>query len=310
MLSWELDPALSLNPRFPVQAPAEELAYVFCANPAGGDEPETICVVDVNPTSRTYSEVVSEIALRQREEQPSALGRERNTGHIAGRAASVFGMHAGEKIAPRIRMAHAPEHRYGFHSRGFSLYDLSSAVAIWYRDGAPGESAPWASRKVIEIPAEPKSAAQLPALLRPSGVVPPLITDFALSLDDCFLYVACWGTGQLKQFDVSDPLLPREIASVCIGGIATRARHPSQVRAPGGGPCAVTLSRDGRRVYLTNSLSPVWDEQLYPDGLRGWMVKLDADPGGGITFDPNFFVDFGDLRPLQVRLPDQGLGIR
>ncbi|MDQ2653677.1 MAG: selenium-binding family protein [Chloroflexota bacterium] len=45
-----------------------------------------------------------------------------------------------------------------------------------------------------------------------------------------------------------------------------------------------------------------------PDGLQGWVITLDADPGGGITFDPNVFVDFGDQRPLQVRLPDQARG--
>jgi selenium-binding protein 1 len=39
----------------------------------------------------------------------------------------------------------------------------------------------------------------------------------------------------------------------------------------------VEVSRDGRRVYLTNSLFAV-DAQFYPDGIEGWMVKLDIDP--------------------------------
>ena len=63
------------------------------------------------------------------------------------------------------------------------------------------------------------------------------------------------------------------------------------------------LSRDGRRIYLTNSLYSPWDAQFYPDGIRGWAVKLDAAPEGGIAFDPNFFVEFEDgLRPHQIRL--------
>ena len=44
----------------------------------------------------------------------------------------------------------------------------------------------------------------------------------------------------------------------------------------------VEVSRDGRRVYVTNSLYRTWDEQFYPDGIRGWMAKLDAEPNGGI----------------------------
>ena len=45
------------------------------------------------------------------------------------------------------------------------------------------------------------------------------------------------------------------------------------------------------------------DEQFYPDGVKGWMVKLDAKPEGGISFDERFFVDWpASHRPHQVRL--------
>jgi selenium-binding protein 1 len=64
----------------------------------------------------------------------------------------------------------------------------------------------------------------------------------------------------------------------------------------------VEVSRDGRRVYVTNSLYLPWDAQFYPEGIEGWMVKLDADPAGGMSVDPTFFVGFGDQRPHQVRL--------
>ena len=49
------------------------------------------------------------------------------------------------------------------------------------------------------------------AAARPPAVraVPPLVTDIDLSVDDRFLYVSCWGTGELKQYDVSDPAQPR-----------------------------------------------------------------------------------------------------
>jgi hypothetical protein len=45
-------------------------------------------------------------------------------------------------------------------------------------------------------------------------------------------------------------------------------------------------------VYFTNSLYGSIDSQLYPDGIDGWMVKLDAKPEGGIAFDPKFFVEW------------------
>jgi selenium-binding protein 1 len=63
----------------------------------------------------------------------------------------------------------------------------------------------------------------------------------------------------------------------------------------------VEISRDGRRVYTTNSLYSSWDDQFYP-GLTGWMVKINTEPDGGMALDPGFFVDFGQTKPHQVRL--------
>jgi len=134
--------------------------------------------------------------------------------------------------------------------------------------------------------------------------VPPLVTDIALSLDDRFLYVSCWGTGELRQYDVSEPEHPRLTGSMRIGGIVARAAHPRAGGEPlNGGPQMVEVSRDGRRVYFTNSLYGAIDEQFYPDGVKGWMVKLDAAPGGGLAFDDDFFVGWPDThRPHQIRL--------
>jgi selenium-binding protein 1 len=65
----------------------------------------------------------------------------------------------------------------------------------------------------------------------------------------------------------------------------------------------VEISRDGRRIYFTNSLYSPWDAQFYPDGIRGWMAKLDAKPDGGIEFDRKFFLEFEEgMRGHQVRL--------
>ena len=64
----------------------------------------------------------------------------------------------------------------------------------------------------------------------------------------------------------------------------------------------VEVSRDGRRIYFTNSLYTPWDEQFYPDGVRGWMAKVNVAPEGGMELDPGFFLQFDGMRPHQVRL--------
>ncbi len=102
--------------------------------------------------------------------------------------------------------------------------------------------------------------------------MPPLVSDIDLSVDDAFLYVSCWGTGELKQFDVRDPAHPKETGSVRLGGIVGRRAHPAVPSEPlAGGPQMVEISRDGKRVYVTNSLYGAWDDQFYPDGSApGW----------------------------------------
>jgi selenium-binding protein 1 len=64
----------------------------------------------------------------------------------------------------------------------------------------------------------------------------------------------------------------------------------------------VEISRDGRRVYVTNSLYRTWDEQFYPDGINGWMAKIDVGGDGAMALDGRCFVEVDGLRPHQVRL--------
>jgi selenium-binding protein 1 len=198
-----------------------------------------------------------------------------------------------------LRPAHDPTKAYGFVNAVISLKDLSSSIWTWYRDGNK-----WAVKKVIEIPAEPADPDLLPPVLKGFKAVPPLVTDIDLSMDDRFLYVACWGTGDLHQYDVSDHFKPKLTGKVRIGGIVSRATHPKAKNGKlNGGPQMVEVSRDGRRVYFTNSLYGAVDPQFYPEGIEGWMVKLDAKPGGGIGFDPEFFIKWPmSHRPHQVRL--------
>ncbi|MCC6944334.1 MAG: selenium-binding protein [Thermomicrobiales bacterium] len=202
------------------------------------------------------------------------------------------------QITLEVRPAHNPASTHGFVNSVVNLNDLSSAVWLWNRT----DTGEWEATKIIEIPAEPADEALLPPAIKPFGAVPPLGVALALSLDDRFLYITCWGTGELRQYDVSDPRNPELTGSVRIGGIVGRNGHPAVDGPLNGGPQMVEVSRDGRRIYVTNSLYVPWDEQFYPDGIKGWMVKIDAGADGGMELDPEFFVDFGDQRPHQVRL--------
>jgi selenium-binding protein 1 len=196
-----------------------------------------------------------------------------------------------------LRPAHDPTREYGFVGVVVDTTNLEASIWTWYR-----ENGKFAIKKTATISPEPADPSLLPPLLKGFGAVPPLISDIDLSMDDRYLYVACWGTGELKQYDVSDPMQPKQTGSVRIGGIAQRGKHPSG-KAFDGGPQMVEISRDTKRVYFTNSLYSSWDKQFYPDGLRGAQVMCNVGENGGITLDKDFHIDFGaDYGAHQVRL--------
>jgi selenium-binding protein 1 len=213
------------------------------------------------------------------------------------RCVQTIDLGAEYQMVLELRPAHDPTKAYGFAGVVVSMKDLSSSIWLWFKDGDK-----WAAKKVIDIPAEPADAELLPPILKGFSAVAPLLTDINLSVDDQRLYASCWGTGESRQYDVSDPHNPKLIGSIHLGGIVRKTSHPAR---PGkelnGGPQMVELSRDGKRVYITNSLYGPWDKQFYPEGLDGWMVKVDTK-ADGMALDPKFFLEFGDLRGHQVRL--------
>ena len=79
-----------------------------------------------------------------------------------------------------------------------------------------------------------------------------------------------------------------------LGGIVSRAAHPASGPL-NGGPQMVETSRDGKRIFLTNSLYAAWDAQFYPNGIDGWFVKLDAERGR-----------LADRRPGRLRARTRG----
>ncbi|MGZ5772970.1 selenium-binding protein SBP56-related protein [Ramlibacter sp.] len=196
-----------------------------------------------------------------------------------------------------VRPAHDPSREYGFVGVVVDTSNLEASIWTWWR-----EDGKFHARKTATVPPEPAEASRLPDLLKGFGAVPPLISDIDLSLDDRFLYVACWGTGELRQYDVTDPMQPRLAGSVRLGGIAARTAHPGG-RPFAGGPQMTEISRDGDRVYFTNSLYSTWDAQFYPDGIPGVQVMCKAGASGGLELDPDFHVEFGaGYAAHQIRL--------
>ncbi|MGN5641773.1 selenium-binding protein SBP56-related protein, partial [Burkholderia multivorans] len=149
----------------------------------------------------------------------------------ARRNAQTIDLGAHHQMALEVRPAHDPVREYGFVGVVIDTTNLEGSIWTWWREGGT-----FHAKKTATIAPEPAAADELPPLLKPFGAVPPLVTDIDLSLDDRFLYVSCWGTGEMRQYDVSDPHHPTLAGSVRIGGIARRAPHPNGPPVAGGPP--------------------------------------------------------------------------
>jgi methanethiol oxidase len=87
--------------------------------------------------------------------------------------------------------------------------------------------------------------------------------DLTLSGDGKYLYASNWFGSTVQQFDITDPFNP-------VLKTAVTGPHPNMLR----------LSRDNRRLYVTNSLLTPWDND--PDFGRArndeygiWLFRVD-----------------------------------
>ncbi|AGY58781.1 selenium-binding family protein [Gloeobacter kilaueensis] len=180
-------------------------------------------------------------------------------------------------IPLEVRFQHNPD-----SSHGFVAAALSSNIWHWYRPD--GE---WQVQKVIDI--EPVELAGW------AFPVPSLITDLLISLDDRWLYLSNWLHGDIRQYDISDPLHPKLAGQVWVGGLLGKSGNV-QGHKLGGGPQMLQLSLDGKRLYVTNSLFSTWDNQFYPELAKAgsYLLQIDADTeNGGLAVNENFYIDFG-----------------
>jgi selenium-binding protein 1 len=200
---------------------------------------------------------------------------------------------ADGRIPLEVRFCHDPDSTHGFIGAA-----LSGTVWHWYKAGDR-----WQVAKVIDVP-----GVQVPGMADP---LPGLITDSIISMDDRFLYFSNWLHGDVRQYDITDPARPRLTGQVWVGGLIGKA--PARAGQPlGGGPQMLQLSLDGKRLYVTDSLLSVWDNQFYPAMAKtgSHLVQLDCDTEkGGMALNERFFVDFGrepdgPARAHEVRYPD------
>ncbi|RMC22864.1 hypothetical protein DUI87_00136 [Hirundo rustica rustica] len=149
------------------------------------------------------------------------------------------------------------------------------------------------------------------------------IADLIISPDDRFLFVCNWLHGDIRQYELRRGCKPRLVGqvregrapaggagvrggSILRGGPVTVCRDEELKGQPEplvvkckrvcGGPAALQLSLDGKRLYVTNSFYSAWDRQLYPSVLRegSVMLQIDVDTDkGGLCVNENFLVDFG-----------------
>ena len=58
MAQWRPDPTFYASPKLAMEAPPEKLAYVVLVNPTYEGTPDALAVVDVDPDSSSYGEMV------------------------------------------------------------------------------------------------------------------------------------------------------------------------------------------------------------------------------------------------------------
>ena len=194
-----------------------------------------------------------------------------------GRHLQRIDLGAQHQMALEVRPSHDPEATWGFVGVVISTEDLSGSIWRWFRDG--GE---WKAEKVISVPAEPADPDPLPPALKPFSAVPPLISDIDLSVDDRFHYVSCWSTGELKQFDVSDPRTrPRwDPSGSAASSTARRTRPGPTYRSRAGPRWSRSAATAGACTSPTRSTVCGTTSSTPTESAPGWPSSTQAPTAG------------------------------
>jgi selenium-binding protein 1 len=139
---------------------------------------------------------------------------------------------------------------------GFTNCALADAIWLWEGTG----DGKYTARKLCDT-------GKMPADLRQSP-------------DDRFLYVSCFGSDEIQQWDVSDLKKPRLHGTL----------------KPGVQPNMMHVTGDGKRMYITNSLLSTLDRRS-----DDFWVKLAHVGPDGMRLDPDFQVDLTRFRAGPAR---------
>jgi selenium-binding protein 1 len=134
-------------------------------------------------------------------------------------------------------------------NHGFTNCALDDSIWLWEGN----KSGEYSARKLC-------TSGKLPADLRQSP-------------DDRFLYVSCFMSNEIQQWDVSDLKNPR-LASTVVPGVQPNMMH---------------VTGDGKRMYITNSLLSTLDHS------GTFWVRLAHIGPDGIKMDPFFNIDLSKL---------------
>lgn len=230
-------------------------------------------------------------------------------GHY-GRSVHIFKWSTHEKIQTidlptpdgilplEVRFLHEPSSPYAFVGTA-----LGSSVFLIHPQS---ENNTFSAKRVIKVPPKKVEGWMLPEM-------PSLITDILISMDDRFLYISNWLHGDIRQYDITDPVNPRLNGQIFLGGSlhsesSVTIQHDEELEEPPavryvkgkrveGGPQMLQLSLDGKRLYVTTSLYRQWDAQFYPALEKGgaMMMLVNIDDDGGMTLDEDFLIDFGSM---------------
>jgi selenium-binding protein 1 len=140
-------------------------------------------------------------------------------------------------------------------NHGFTNCALDNSIWVW--EGGPGGK--YSSRKLCDT-------GKLPADLRQSP-------------DDKFLYVSCFMSDEIQQWDVSDLKHPKLVSTI----------------KPGEQPNMMHVTGDGKRMYITNSLLSTMDRTD-----QCWVRLAHLTPEG-MKLDEKFKVDLSKFKTGPAR---------
>ena len=204
----------------------------------------------------------------------------------ARRNVQTIDLGANHQMALEVRPAHDPVREYGFLGVVVDTTNLEGSIWTWWREGGK-----FHIEKTATIPpearAEGAAAAASAGLWRSAaaGNRHRPVHGRQVSLRRLL--------GHRRDASIRRHRSP-ESRSLRIGPHRRHcraARLTRTARPIAGGPQMVEISRDGKRVYWTNSLYSTWDNQFYPQGIPGAEVMANANPGGGLELAKDYWVE-------------------